>query len=93
MLARLFSDKVFALNVVVFAEKLKELKGPSVGCNAQLVVQILVSRVRLEDIFPETVPEVGVKVVVVVNGGWTEVVFERLFLLGVFSDVFENKFA
>ena len=89
----LFSYELFALDVIVFAEELEELEGASVGGNAELVVKVLIGGVGLEDVFPEAVSLGGVEEVVVVNGGGAEVVFEWLFFLGVFGDVFEDEFA
>lgn len=90
LLAGLFPDKMFALDIIIFTEQLQELKGSSVSSNAQLVIQMFVSGVGLKDVLTQAVALVYVEEVVVVDGGRAEVVFEGLLLAGVLGDVLED---
>jgi len=65
--AGLNADEVFALFVVVFAEKLQELEGPAVSGDAEFVVKILICGVGLKDVLSECVSLFNIVVVVVVD--------------------------
>ena len=57
------------------------------------MVQVLVSGVGLEDVFPETVALIDVEIVVVVDGCGAEVVLWGLLLARVLGDVLEDELA
>ena len=86
----LFSDEILIVNVVILAQELHELEGPSVGHNTFLVVQGLVCVVRLRHILSHHSLGIDIVEIIVVSGVDPEVLnnlfFFGLFLINTFSD-------
>lgn len=55
------------------------------------MIKMLVSRVRLKYIFSKAIALIDIKIVVVVNSGWTEIIIFGL-IFDIFGDVFEYQF-
>ena len=87
----MFSDEILIVNVVILAQELHELEGPSVGHNTLLVVQGFVCVVRLRHILSHHSLGVDIVEIIVVSGVDPEVL-NNLFFFGLFFiNAFSNQ--
>jgi hypothetical protein len=70
----LIPDELLPLDVVVLAQQLQELEGPSIGTHARFGVDFLVGGLRFEDVLPVCVAFAELIEIVVVDGGGGELV-------------------
>jgi hypothetical protein len=65
----LVSDEVFALNVVIFTQKLQEFEGSAIGPNAGLRIDFFVCGFRLKDVFTMHISLGKLIEIVIIDGG------------------------